>query len=84
MIRGSGEHYKLPYKPIDPYEDPVKYNGPDTSFHLCGKPYSEYSLWNRDEDGSVEIDPRDFPKDDREPTFSSKVEEEIWRLKNKK
>ena len=87
MIRGSGEHYKLPYKPIDPYEDPVKYNGPDTSFHLGGRPYSEMHKgtgFGSHDDGSVEIDPRDFPKDDREPTFSSKIEEEIWRLKNKK
>ena len=36
------------------------------------------------DDGSVEVDPRDFSPDDREPEFSSKVQESIWRLKNKK
>jgi len=29
-------------------------------------------------------DPRDLPPDDRDPEFSSKVQESIWRLKNKK
>ena len=36
------------------------------------------------EEDLVEIDPRDFSPDDKEPTFTSKVEESIWRLKNKK
>ena len=36
------------------------------------------------EKGSVEIEDRDIPADDREPRFSSKVEESIWRLKNNK
>jgi hypothetical protein len=39
---------------------------------------------NNNEKGSVEIEDRDIPADDREPRFSSKVEESIWRLKNKK
>jgi len=38
----------------------------------------------REERDSVEIDPRDIPADDRDPTFSSKIDESIWRLKNKK
>ena len=38
----------------------------------------------REEKGSVEIEDRDLPADDREPEFSSKVEESIWRLRNKK
>ena len=33
---------------------------------------------------SVEIDPRNFSPDDREPEFRNKVQESIWRLKNKK
>jgi len=36
------------------------------------------------DDGSVEVDQRDFPVDNKEPEFSSKVEESIWRLKNNK
>jgi len=38
----------------------------------------------REERDSVEIDPRDIPVDDRDPTFSSKIDVSIWRLKNKK
>ena len=33
---------------------------------------------------AIEIDPRDFSPDDQEPEFKNKVEEDIWRLKNKK
>ena len=32
----------------------------------------------------VEIHQRDFSPDDREPEFKNKVEEDIWRLRNKK
>ena len=39
---------------------------------------------NYKEKEDVEIDPRDFSPDDREPEFKNKVEESIWRLKNKK
>ena len=39
---------------------------------------------SNDEKGSVEIEDRDIPGDDREPEFGSKVEESIWRLRNKK
>ena len=45
-------------------------------FWFNGKNYKEKE--------DVEIDPRDFSPDDKEPTFTSKVEESIWRLKNKK
>jgi hypothetical protein len=38
----------------------------------------------KEAEGSVEIDPRDLPLDDREPEFNSKIDESIWRLKNKK
>lgn len=38
----------------------------------------------KEEEGSVEIQDRDIPIDDREPEFSSKVEESIWRHRNKK
>ena len=54
-----------------------------SSFNIRGRDYTDPFASNID-DGSVEIDPRDFPEDDREPVFSSKIEEEIWRLKNKK
>ena len=55
---------------------------PDSSIHIGGKSY--YEMQNKEDDGSVEFDPRDLPPDDSEPVFSSKVEESIWRLKNKK
>ena len=38
----------------------------------------------REDKDAVEIDPRDFPEDDRDPEFTSKIDESIWRLKNKK
>ena len=34
-------------------------------------------------DGSVEIDPRNFPKDNAEPVFKNKIEEAIYRAKRK-
>ena len=51
--------------------------GGSTFFGTFGKSF-------RDEKDSVEIDPRDFPEDDSDPVFSSKIDESIWRLKNKK
>ena len=57
---------------------------PNTSFNITGKPYSELVGKNYKEKEPVEIDPRDFSPDDREPEFKNKVEESIWRLKNKK
>ena len=75
MIRGySKPFYELPYE-IN------KEPPPSGSFHIGGKPYSEFE---KKEEDIVEVDLRDFPPDDKEPTFSSKVEENIWRLKNKK
>ena len=53
----------------------------DTSFKFGN--FRGYET-NPIDDGSVEIDPRDIPRDDSEPEFSSKIEESIWRLKNKK
>ena len=45
----------------------------------------EYVMWNsKKDDGSVEVSHRDFPPDDEEPTFTSKVEDtlqqKIWSL----
>ena len=77
MIRGYGGYYDLPYATDKP-------RATSSSFHIGGKPYSELVGKKAEEEDFVEIDPRDFPKDDTEPTFSSKIEEEIWRLKNKK
>ena len=68
------------------WDQPYDYDTPgppSTSFHLGGRPYSELVGKNYEED-LVEIDPRDFSPDDREPGFKNKVEESIWRLKNKK
>jgi len=55
----------------------------DGSFNIRGKDYTDPFAY-KSNDGSVEVDPRDFPEDDKEPEFSSKVQESIWRLKNKK
>ena len=51
--------------------------GGSTFFGTFGKSF-------RDEKDSVEIDPRDIPEDDIDPVFTSKIDESIWRLKNKK
>jgi hypothetical protein len=78
MIRGySKSFWDLPYDLDSP-------RPPNTSFHIGGKPYSELIGKNYKEKEPVEIDPRDFSPDDREPVFKNKVEESIWRLKNKK
>lgn len=78
MIRGySKPFWELPYNLDAP-------KPPKTSFYIGGKPYSELVGKNYKEKEDVEIDPRDFSPDDKEPTFTSKVEESIWRLKNKK
>ena len=78
MIYGSSTWYEQPY---DINDSPA----PDTSLHLLGKPYSDFNMWDRKEDdGSVEINVRDFPPDDKEPEFRDKVQESIWRAKHKK
>ena len=78
MVYGnSAKQWDLPYDLDAP-------KPPKTSFHLGGKPYSELVGENYKEKEPVEIDPRDFSPDDREPEFKNKVEESIWRLKNKK
>lgn len=45
-----------------------------------------YHIGDWEEPGSVEFKQYDLDRipDDREPTFNSKIEESIWRLKNKK
>jgi len=77
MIYGSSKWYEQPYDIDAP-------KLPDTSFNITGKPYSELVGKNYKEKEDVEIDSRDFSPDDREPEFKNKVEESIWRLKNKK
>ena len=78
MIYGSSNWYEQPY-------DIDKAKKPDSSFHIGGRPYSELVGKNYNkEDDFVEVDPRDLPLDDKEPEFRNKVQEAIWRLKNKK
>ena len=65
--------------------DEIRSRNIDTSFHLGGKPYSDPFV-KKDPDG-VDID-LDYYKAksivSEEPTFRNKIEEDIWRLKNKK
>ena len=78
MVRGySSPQWDLPYD-MDRRRPPV------SSFHLGGKPYSDLVGKNHEEEELVEIHLRDLPVDGREPEFKNKVEESIWRLKNKK
>jgi len=80
----TGKYDSLNYKQWDRPYDIDAPKPPKTSFHLGGRPYSELVGKNYKEKEPVEIDPRDFSPDDREPEFKNKVEESIWRLKNKK
>ena len=73
----SAPQWELPY-------DLDRRRPPDSSFYLGGRPYSELVEKKHEEEELVEIHHRDFPPDDREPEFKNKVEEDIWRLKNKK
>jgi len=78
MVGGiSADIWEQPYNVDTP-------RPPNTSFNITGKPYSELVGKNHKEEEDVEIDPRDFSPDNREPEFKNKVEESIWRLKNKK
>ena len=61
----------------------------DTSFNIRGSRPRE-TPWNNPyeiglptNDGSVEIDLRNFPKDNAEPVFKNKIEEAIYRAKRK-
>ena len=49
-----------------------------------GVRFGNFGQKEREEQGSVEIDPRDFTPDDREPEFRNKIEESIYRLKKNK
>ena len=78
MIHGDRTtQWQLPYDMDAP-------RPPRSSFHLGGKPYSDLVGKNHKEEEDIEIHQRDLPVDGREPEFKNKVEESIWRLKNKK
>ena len=60
----------------------------DNTFNPRGKPQvstwrNPYEITSPVDDGSVEINERDFPRDDSEPRFKNKVEESIYRAKKK-
>ena len=80
----TGQYDSLNYKQWDRPYDIDAPKPPKTSFHLGGKPYSELLGKEHKEEEDIEIHNRDLPPDDREPEFKNKVEESIWRLKNKK
>ena len=78
MVEGGNlSIWDLPYNVDTP-------RPPNSSFHIGGRPYSELVGKNHKKEEDVEIDPSEFSPDDREPEFKNKVEEDIWRLKNKK
>ena len=84
------EDKKLKYQHrLDSYRYDSTYRS--GSIHLTGKPYNEIyrSGFNDKKDGSVEFTDRDLDAAgssiiNPEPEFKNKVEEDIWRLKNKK
>jgi len=58
----------------------------DTSFRPSGQPRDNqrsnpYEITSPVDDGSVEINERDFPRDDTEPRFKDKIDESIYRAK---
>ena len=61
----------------------------DNTFNPWGKTQKSntwrnpYEITSPVDDGSVEINERDFPRDDSEPQFKNKVEESIYRAKKK-
>lgn len=75
------------------WENDVKFKikeNKSSSFHLTGIPYKtalENNSYDKPTDGSVEVDISLYnAKSDlrTEPRFRNKVDEEIWKLKNKK
>ena len=71
--------------------DDIRSRNIDTSFHLGGKPYHlTNNIWNRsNDDGSVEFTDHDLAAAgksviNQDPEFKNKVDESIYRLKNKK
>jgi len=74
--------YQWKYKTrVKLYDDT---NTPDFGSRPGSTFFGNFGQSLRDEIGSVEIDPRNFTPDDRTPEFKNKIEESIWRLKNKK
>ena len=66
------------------YSDQLDFSDPGRSGLRFGSGNSYYEVGAPTNDGSVGIDERDIPPDDREPIFKNKIEESIWRLKNNK
>ena len=69
------------------YKTRVKFNDdktPDFGAYSSSIRFGNFGQSLRDEIGSVEIDTSNFTPDDTDPVFSSKIDESIWRLKNKK
>ena len=63
------------------YEDTTT---PYFGSYSSGVRFGNFGQKEREEQGSVEIDTRDFTPDDREPEFKNKIEESIYRLKKSK
>ena len=62
----------------------LDFSDPGGSGIRFGSGNSYYNVGAPTNDGSVGIDERDLPPDDREPIFRNKIEESIWRLKKNK
>ena len=62
----------------------LDFSDPGQSGIRFGAGNSYYEVGAPTNDGSVSIDDRDLPPDDREPIFRNKIEESIYRLKKNK
>ena len=86
------DNYKHGVKYINKYNaegrlyrsNQLDFSDPGQSGTRFGTGNSYYEVGAPTNDGSVAIDDRDIPPDDREPIFKNKIEESIYRLKKNK
>ena len=83
---------KNSFTPLKDYGGPIRSRGRDRPIVIdepvpgprLERSYQYYNVGAATDDGSVEIDLSQSRSSNSEPRFSSKVEESIWRLRNKK
>jgi hypothetical protein len=83
---------KNSFTPLKDYGGPIRARGRDRPIVIdapfrepcASRRFSYYEIGAPSDDGSVEIDLSQSRSSNSEPRFSSKVEESIWRLRNKK
>ena len=72
---------------IEHHEQRTNYEAPkSTSIYMGGRPKSYYEVGAPVDDGSVEINLNNYTSRSslEQPSIENKVQESIWRLRNKK